>query len=386
MSVNLLSLAQQYLGGGVMDQIGKAIGADPAQTKAAVSGAVPSILAGLINKASTPGGADALAAAVDQTDTGMLDNLGGMLSGGGLTNMIQKGSQLGSSLLGGNMFSGIIDAITKSSGIGKAGIGSLLGMLMPIVLGILGKQKKSMGLDAAGLASMLMGQKSMVQGLLPQGVGNMLGMGGDVARAAGAAVSGAAGQAMSGVSHAAGAAGHAAQSGGSMLGKLLPLIIVAALAYLGYNYFMKGDAAKTVTDATRTATDAAGAAAKSAGDAAKSATDAAKATIDAALSSAASGLPKTFDSLTTTLSGIKDAATAKAAMPAITTASDSIGKVADGFKMLPESIQKTVKDSATGFLPKVQEMVTKVLGMEGIGAELKPLLDGLIEKIKKLIG
>jgi len=74
------------------------------------------------------------------------------------------------SLLGGAGLGQIASVLSKFTGVGEGGMGKLLGMLTPVVLGVIGKQSK--GMDAAGLASMLSDRN-----LLP---GAALGKGGRV--------------------------------------------------------------------------------------------------------------------------------------------------------------------------------------------------------------
>ena len=58
MASDLIGLVQGVLNSSVVDQISRAVGEPTAKTQAAVTGAVPSVLAGLLNAVgSSPGGA-----------------------------------------------------------------------------------------------------------------------------------------------------------------------------------------------------------------------------------------------------------------------------------------------------------------------------------------
>jgi hypothetical protein len=67
-----------------------------------------------------------------------------------------------------------LSTLSKFTGVGEHGLSGLLGMIAPLILGVLGKQQRSLGLDASGLAGMLSGQKQNILGAMPPGLGDML--------------------------------------------------------------------------------------------------------------------------------------------------------------------------------------------------------------------
>jgi len=64
--------------------------------------------------------------------------------------------------------------MSSSTGIGEGGSKSLLGLLGPAVLGILGQEQHDKGLDASGLARVLTSQKEGVVAALPSGFSKYL--------------------------------------------------------------------------------------------------------------------------------------------------------------------------------------------------------------------
>ncbi len=138
----------QQLVSGVVNQLG--IQND--QAKLAISTAVPVLLSAL-NKNANNGDAQNIANALERDhDGGILNNLGGFLSGGNFSD--------GANILGhvlGNKQPQVENAIGKSSGLNAGQITQILAMLAPVVMGYLGKQKKEQGLDAGGLSSLLGG-------------------------------------------------------------------------------------------------------------------------------------------------------------------------------------------------------------------------------------
>lgn len=386
MSTNLLRMLQGALGSGAADQIGKALGEDPAKIKNAISGALPSILGGLMKSAGTSDGLRNLTNAVDQADTGMLDNLGGMLSGGGAQDIIKKGTSMLPDVLGGNLTGGIADAITKSSGLGRNSVMSLLGMLLPLVLGFLGKQKKSLGLDMSGLGSLLAGQKGFLQGMLPAGIGDLFGLG-SLGSAAATAM-GSAPQQVAGVANYA--VGQANQAGGGLSKVLIPVLIIAAVAYAGYVFINKSDSAKTVQNTTQNLGNAIGDAAKLAKDSVTTGVDGAKKAagdaLDTGMKKIVDGLPGTLDGLKNSLAGIKDVESAKAALPKLKDAAGLIDSLSSGMSGFPDSLKKSIGDQVKNFLPAFEGKAKDLLTNEGIAEQIKSVLNGLIEKLKGLIG
>ncbi|MGH6921713.1 MAG: DUF937 domain-containing protein [Geminicoccaceae bacterium] len=101
MAANLIGMLEQLLGSSeVLSRIGSLIGLSPERTKTAIGAAVPAILAALVGLVQKPEGRDQLATAVGNQDPGVLDNLGGMLSGGREKSLIDSGSNVLTSLFG----------------------------------------------------------------------------------------------------------------------------------------------------------------------------------------------------------------------------------------------------------------------------------------------
>ena len=65
-------------------------------------------------------------------------------------------------------------ALAKYSGLGGPATSSVLGLLTPVVMGMLGKQVGAGSLTAGGLASLLTSQKSNISAALPGGFADML--------------------------------------------------------------------------------------------------------------------------------------------------------------------------------------------------------------------
>ena len=97
-----------------------------------------------------------------------------MIGGSGQKALIDAGVSTLTSLLGGSTTSALTRAVGRYAGIGEGGSKSLMGVLGPIVMGVLGQQQRASGLDATGLANLLASQKDNIARALPAGFASYL--------------------------------------------------------------------------------------------------------------------------------------------------------------------------------------------------------------------
>ncbi len=169
--MNILEQVMQGLQGGGISEISRQVGASESQVTQVVSGALPAMLAGLSKNTSSQTGLSALAGALDRDhDGGMLDNVMGMLGGGGASAI---GGGILRHVLGGSQ-SPVESALGQTSGLDGAKVGQIMAMVAPLLMGVLGKTKRSEGLDLGGLASLLGGEKKAAEKQAPDAM-NMLG-------------------------------------------------------------------------------------------------------------------------------------------------------------------------------------------------------------------
>ena len=271
MSVNIMGMVKDAVSQQVMNKIGGMIGLDQSKSSSAFEMATGSILGGLMNKASSPAGADQVFGAVQSQDTGILDKLGDLLGGGAKTDHLQQQGGGVLDMVFGNNRAASEKAVGSSLGLGEGMIGKLMAMAAPILMGVIGNYVKSKALNAVGLGSLLGEQKSHLSNLLPSsltsnlGFGNMLsgagnaasnisGAASDMGRSATGAVSGAA-------NSAANTAGDAVNAGGGLLKAIIPLALLVA-AGLGLWFFVVGPmmngGARTVGDGVNSVATGAG--------------------------------------------------------------------------------------------------------------------------------
>ncbi len=178
--MNLFDLVKSQLGDEVIAKVAGTIGEDPAATaKTLTGGAVPALLAGLVNNfGSSENGAARLLDLVlaGKHDGSLLNNLAGALGGGAQTDaVLNTGKSLMGTMLG-SRGDAVTDLLSSFGGVRRSSASSLLGMAIPIILGVLGKQSRSNGLNAAGLLGMLGAVKSLLPSIAPPGLGAALGM------------------------------------------------------------------------------------------------------------------------------------------------------------------------------------------------------------------
>jgi sporulation protein YlmC with PRC-barrel domain len=172
MTDNIISTISRFLTPEVLGKIASASGLDTSVAQKAVAAAVPAILSGLAEVAGKAGGAQKIAHAVAEQPSDILGRLAGALSGS--AQITDKGTSLLSSLLGGGALGMLASTVSKFMGIGEGATRTLMGLLTPVILGVLGREQRTNGLDANGLARMLTGQKHEIIDAMPAGLSGLL--------------------------------------------------------------------------------------------------------------------------------------------------------------------------------------------------------------------
>lgn len=227
MAINLLEMLQSQVGGELASQASKFLGESETSTGKAVGAILPSLLGGLMGKASNESGARGVLDFLksNNIDGNILENLGGLFGGGQSTdNLLNSGGGILKYLVGDKLGS-IVDLISNVAGVKTGSSSSLLKMAAPLLMGFVGKYVKDKALDALGLKNLMVGQKDIVAKALPAGLGNILGFAnlGGTASASSAMKTAAGG----------GSSSMGANGGGSnnLLKWLLPILLLGALAW-----------------------------------------------------------------------------------------------------------------------------------------------------------
>ncbi len=365
MAVNILDALKGQLGGALVGQLGKQLGVNSGAAQSGIDAILPSILGGLMKKASTPVGAGALNDMLekDEYNGGLLEKLPGMLgggSGGDPSMMTNLGMTVLKSLFGENIAS-IAALIAKFTGMNSDKSTSLLAILAPLVMSYLGAKKRADGLDAKGLSSLLMSQKDSVAKSLPPGFAGALGLGSLGITDAGAR------------RPVAATAPASTQSSGSGLRWLIPVLILCGLAVWAYlaqnkpvvpNRQIENDAAIDDLD------------------------DAEMLDVEVPaveLTDTTAQLTGLFDEYRAALSDVTDEASAKAAVPSIMGFNEKLGGMTFGLESLPEVARTGIADKVKGLVEPIQAMIDKLYAIPGVKPILEPVIANMLDKLKPFL-
>ncbi len=375
--MNIVSLIMQFLTPALLGKMASSTGLGGAIVQKAVGALVPSILSGLMGSVAKPGGAAQLAGALGKMDSGMLGNLANMIGGSGQNDLVNNGSNMLSSLLGGSASSGLAGAVSKFAGIGDGPAKMLMGMVAPAVMGSLAQQQKSQGLDAGGLASMLLGQKDNISAAMPAGFSNLLSgtglldgmsassaagsIGGAASAAAGAAgrMASSASSAAQGAAHNVGSAVHGAADAirPSRPAWMWPALAALA-ALLGWWWF----SARTPQIAALPVAPK----------------------IMAGTTDVGAQLGTLFGDLRGSLGSVTDAASATTALPKLRASAEALGKLQSSAGSMAPDARKALAGYVTTAGPAINPMLATVLNLPGVGAILKPIIEQIMTAMTAL--
>ena len=166
---NLVDSVLSHLGDPQVAQIAAQLGTTPDQARVAIEHALPLIVGGMAQNASTPAGAGALHTALgDHAGQNISDVLSSVLGGG-------AASGIGGSILG-HIFGPNQDAANQGlgqvTGLGQQNAGQLMAILAPLVMAALANHAQSGGMNPGALGGMLGQQSQQIQ----QGGGLMGGL------------------------------------------------------------------------------------------------------------------------------------------------------------------------------------------------------------------
>jgi len=336
MSFNIVDMIKDQLTDQVVGYVGNMLGGDSNQGSSVLSAAVPAILGSLMHSSSEPSGAEAIFNSINKTDDSILDNIGDMLSGDNSGSLMSMGADLLGSAFGGNnsTMGSIVDAVSNFSGSDKGATKSIMGLLAPIIFSVIKKQL--MGGDGKGfsigsLVDMFTGQKDNINAALPKGLDLNLG------------------------NSSYKAPRNIEPQGKSALGKLLPLALLVGAGWIAYNMFFSGN--KTVEHTNNSVTQ------------------------EINMANLGQNVTGTMTSLVSTLKGIKDVSSAKAAVSTLTEATNNLGSYASMLDKLPIDARGKVTKYVMDYLPQLETLLNNVSSIPGVGPVLKPVVENLSSKL-----
>jgi hypothetical protein len=390
--MNIVDLISGQLSGDVLGKLGGLVDADEAQTQTATNAAVPALLQIFGKLASSQGGADQLAKAMGGLDLSMLGNLAGMLGGGQASGLGKIGGDLLGSLLGGgsgggadggsSLLTSLLGSFLKMN---PGMVKSLLGYLAPIVLGMVAKQFTGRP-DAAGVSRLFSEQASNISGALPSGLSL------DSVMSALPAIGGTGGSSVQPSRHAG--HGHAPEPSSGVPGWLIPLLLLVALGaglYLWRSSKPPVDEVvveETVTRQGDVVVDRTAVIEKAANEVQAVVTEEVFKLPEnlGAAGDVVKGLAGMFGDMTKAFDEVKDAASAKAALPTFEAFAPKVEELEKQASALPEESRSIASSFVASGLKTLDPIIEKVLALPGVKEVLGPVVAPMVETLTKLAG
>jgi hypothetical protein len=393
MSANLISSITQALSANVVTRIASGLGLDRSQAEKALQAGIPGLLAALVSLISRPGGVSALDNAIAQQPPGLLSNLGNVIGSPTQNSVVESGSSLLNSLLGGSMSSALTNAVSQYAGVGAGISKSLMGLLAPVVLGVLGQEQRARGLDADGLADLVESQKDGIARAIPSGFSKYLQGTGILDGVMGAERAASAADPASRPQYTT-AERYSDQSREASSPWRWALPALAVLALLGIAWSMRTGSGPDVTavapplateapvqteansnspSTTGTSTGAAG-------------TDIMPAPFQALDSirgvkvgdtDFGAQIANAVDGMRSSLSSIKDEASAQAVAQPLAKSAEEFSRLKKMLDQLSPDVRKTVVNAIAATRPMLDQMFDKALAIPGVSALIKPTVDSV---------
>jgi hypothetical protein len=334
-------------------KVASTLGLPEALVKKVMTMAMPVILATLMKRGSTAGGMDAIGAALGSMGKNPLDGLTKALGGDAsqVTAAAQGGSDMLGSLLGVGASGGLAKTLASFAGVDEKAAVPLLGLAGTAALGGLKTAADQQGLDTAGVMRLLGTQKDQIEKAIPSDLGRLLSTSGllpqaaDVASAARAAIP----------------AAPAAEPSSGWMKWVIGAVVLAALAWVASQFF-GGSPAPVATAPAPAETAAAN-----------------PLVVDGVnIGDSISGI---LTNLTGTLAGVKDVASATAAVTALTETDTALGGLQSAVGALTGEGKTALQTLIGGALPALKTTIDGLLADSGIGPILKPVVDPILAKL-----
>ena len=226
---NLLSMTQSFITPDLVQKFSGALGQPADKVQSGLKSVIPTFLMGLANKGSSNEGAQSI------LNMAKNPNLQGTEAVNGIF---------------GNELTSVTTSLGSATGMSSSSVTKMLGMIAPVVMGMLGKKVNQEGMNASGLKGFLSQQKSSLANLVPTGISNLFGFG------ASSASMGKVASSMKDVPHSAKSFPTTRSSTLPVTSKKswAPIILLAAAILAGLWWFSTGRKQMTIPTSTRTET------------------------------------------------------------------------------------------------------------------------------------
>lgn len=158
-SDNLLSTTQSFLTPDFIQKFSGALGQPADKIQNGLRSVIPTFLKGLVDKGSSREGAESLVslASRDGVESTTPPNLND-------ANYLSKGEDAVKGIFGSNL-NQVTSSLGSSTGMNASSVTRLMGMIAPMIMGVLGRKIKNENLNASGLMGFLSQQKPALAGV-----------------------------------------------------------------------------------------------------------------------------------------------------------------------------------------------------------------------------
>jgi outer membrane protein OmpA-like peptidoglycan-associated protein len=168
MAFNLLDSVRNYITPELITTASSHLGESSTGVAKGITAALPLLLVGLGNKAEGGGPSNILSEAKNMASGDFFGNLGNLF--GGQTSNITTGGTSWLNNLFGSKTGTVVSGISNFAGIRNGSASSLLGMLAPLLLGLLGRHATENNLSQDGFDKLLIDQKNTAMEAIPSGL------------------------------------------------------------------------------------------------------------------------------------------------------------------------------------------------------------------------
>ena len=148
----ILDLLNSDLGKTIISGVSGQTGQSTDKTGTLLTMAMPVLMQAMKRNAATPEGAQGLLDALNNKHDGsILDNLGGLFSGGVNESVMEDGGRILGHVLGGRQ-QNVQNALSQKSGIDAGTVAQILKVAAPLLMGVIGKEQRQANVtDQGGL-------------------------------------------------------------------------------------------------------------------------------------------------------------------------------------------------------------------------------------------
>lgn len=171
MAINFLDTVKNYFTGEFSNQAANSLDESGSGVSKALSALIPAGLAGIVSKATSG----------NEGANSILDMAKGAIGfsspSPNLSNLHndEKGSDIPSRIFGSNQ-SEVTNVISQFAGIKNSSSSSLMTLVLPAIMGLLGKHAEQNNLSSGGLSGFLSSQKDHIMQAMPAGLSSLTGM------------------------------------------------------------------------------------------------------------------------------------------------------------------------------------------------------------------